>query len=206
MGPEQSARSRVTPRHATVAMLTAGVVVAMLLSSGQMSDLRTAVPPLIRAMNWLEFLPLPFDMDHVVFFALIATAMRLLLPQARWWRLLLVLGVLAVGTELLQFASDGRTPRWQDARDDLIGGGIGLLAGAPLSWLFSPRRLRRDGKAASIGSMTRDMNEAAALHAVLAGWLVRHAGYPPAQAVEEHGVEALLSACGREGVVSLGHA
>ena len=205
MGPEQSARSRVTPRHAAVAMLTAGVVVAMLLSSGQMADLRTALPPLSRAMSWLEGLPVPLDMDHVAFFALVAAIMRMVLPQARWWRLLLMLGVLAAGTELLQFASDGRTPRWQDARDDLIGGGIGLLLGAPLSWLFYPRRLRRDGKAASIGVMSHDTNEAA-LHAVLAGWLVGREGWTPAKAVEEHGVDALLAACEREGVVSLVHA
>lgn len=38
-----------------VVLLGAGVVVAMLLSSGQMADLRIAVPLLSRAMNWLEF-------------------------------------------------------------------------------------------------------------------------------------------------------
>ena len=197
---------RLTPRHVAVVLLGAGVVVAMLLSSGQMSDLRDAVPPLSRAMNWLEFLPVPFDMDHVVFFALVACALRLMLPRVHWRWLLLGIGVLAVGTELLQFASHGRTPRWQDARDDLIGGGIGLLVGAPLVWWESRYRLRRAASAASIGNMTRDAHEAAALHAVLAGWLVGRDDCTPEQAIARHGVEVVLAACEREGVVSLVHA
>ncbi len=115
-----------------VAVLVGLVVVAMLLSSAQMADLRVALPPLSNAMNWLEFLPLPFDMDHVVFFALVACALRLLLPRVRWWWLLLGLGALAVGTELLQFASDGRTPKLQDVRDDMVGAALGLGVGALL--------------------------------------------------------------------------
>lgn len=45
-----------------------------------------------------------------------------------------------------------------------------------------------------------------ALHAVLAGWLVRREGCTPAQAVQDCGVDALLAACEREGVVSLVYA
>ena len=206
MGPEQSARSRVSHRHAAVALLAAFTVLVMLLSSGQMAGLRVALPPLSQAMSWLEGLPVPLDMDHVAFFAGFALAMRLLLPQLPWQRLLLVVAALAVATELLQFASDGRTPRWQDARDDLIGGGIGLLVGALLSSLFSPRRLRHRARAASIGAMTPDANQAAALHAVLVGWLVGREGCTPGQAIAIHGVDAVLVACEREGVVSLVHA
>ena len=40
--------------------------------------------------------------------------------------------MLAGGTELIQFLVPGRTPKLQDARDDLIGGAIGLLLGALL--------------------------------------------------------------------------
>ena len=81
MGPEQSARSRVSHRHAAVALLAAFTVLVMLLSSGQMAGLRVALPPLSQAMSWLEGLPVPLDMDHVAFFAGFALAMRLLLPQ-----------------------------------------------------------------------------------------------------------------------------
>lgn len=142
-------------RTLAAGLLVACVVLVMLLTSGQMTALRGALPPLSRAMSWLEGLPGPLDMDHVALFALVAAAMRGVLPQARWWRLLRVLGVLAVGTEVLQFASDGRTPRWQDARDDVFGSGIGLLVGALLGWQFSAWRLRRDGKAASIDGIAR---------------------------------------------------
>ena len=45
-----------------------------------------------------------------------------------------------------------------------------------------------------------------ALQVVLAGWLVQREGWTPAQAVQEHGVDPLLAACEREGVVSLVYA
>ena len=117
-------------RVAAVELLVAAVVVAMLLTSGQMSDLRRAVPPLSRAMSWLEGLPLPFDMDHVAVFAVLALVLRLLLPRVRWWWLLLGLASLAAGTELLQFLTIGRTPKLLDARDDVVGAVAGLLAAA----------------------------------------------------------------------------
>ena len=46
----------------------------------------------------------------------------------------------------------------------------------------------------------------AELHAVLAAWLVRAVAPTPAEAVARHGVDAVLAACEREGVVSLVHA
>lgn len=110
-----------------MSLLVALAVVVMMLTSGQMADLRMALPPLSNAMSRLETLPVPFDMDHVAFFAMLACAVRLLLPGVRWWWLLLGLGALAVGTEVLQFATVGRTPKVLDARDDIVGAALGLL-------------------------------------------------------------------------------
>lgn len=117
-------------RLAAVGALIAGAAVAMLMTSGQMADVRMAVPPLSQAMNWLDLLPLPLDMYHVAFFALLGLAVRLLLPRVRWGWLLLGLAALAVATEVLQFGTVGRTPKVVDVRDDLIGSALGLLAGA----------------------------------------------------------------------------
>ena len=140
-------RSCVTPRRVAVALLAAFAVLAMMLTSGQMAELRLAIPQLSEAMSWLEVLDLPFDMDHVAFFMPIAFAVRLLLARIPWWWLLLGLGVLAAGTELLQFATHGRTPKVLDARDDMVGAAIGLLLGQVLLWMVratrSYRRLRR---------------------------------------------------------------
>ena len=116
------------------ASIVAVVMTAMLLTSGQMAGLRELVPPLSRALGWLDRVPGPFDMYHVVFFALAASALRIVLPEARVWRLLALLGALAVGTELLQFATVGRTPRLLDARDDMLGACIGLLLGSLPLW------------------------------------------------------------------------
>ena len=132
----EPAQFAATPQRWAIAMLAMlGGIAVMLLSSQQMSDLRGALPLLSHAMNWLEMLPLPLDMDHVVFFALVAGALRLLLKAVpiRW--LLVGLGAMAVGTELLQFMTVGRTPNVLDARDDMIGATIGLLLGSvPLWW------------------------------------------------------------------------
>ena len=127
--PDRAPRRPVW-RLAGVGMLVLGAVIAMLMTSGQMADLRMAVPPLSRAMNWLDLLPFGLDMYHVAFFALVGLAMRLLLPRLHWGWLLLGLGLLAAVTELLQFGTVGRTPKLVDVRDDLIGTGLGLLAGA----------------------------------------------------------------------------
>lgn len=136
MAREPLPRHRATPPRLGLALLgLLGAIVAMLLSSQQMSELRVALPLLSRAMNWLEMLPLPLDMDHVVFFALVAGALRMLLPGVRAGRLLLGLAALAVGTEFLQFLTEGRTPNARDARDDMVGAGLGVLVGSIPLWL-----------------------------------------------------------------------
>ncbi len=132
-------------RLLALVVLVAAIVVAMTLSSHAMSDLRRAVPLLSRAMSWLEHFDMPFDMDHVAFFAGMTCATRLLLPRARWWWIALAAVVLAAGTEFIQFWVPGRTPKLTDARDDLIGAGLGLSLAVPMillgSWI---RRSLRD--------------------------------------------------------------
>ncbi len=123
--PAASPRRRIA-FQITVAVLCVVVVVAMALSSQAMSDLRVALPPLSRAMSWLEGLDTPFDMDHVAFFAMMTFAARLLIPRVRWWWIALGVVMLAAGTELMQFWVPGRTPKLLDVRDDLIGGAVGL--------------------------------------------------------------------------------
>jgi len=107
--------------------ISAFVAVVMMLSSSQMSALRFSALPLSRLMSWLEGLPGPFDTDHVAFFALVGVGLRLAFPRWKWWLLFLLLASLGVGTELMQFASHGRTPLWEDARDDALGGALGLV-------------------------------------------------------------------------------
>ena len=131
--PSSTAFSRV--RLFLVAVLLASIVVAMMLTSHAMAELRIASPRLSETMSWLEVLDLPFDMDHVAFFAAMSCAARLLLPRMHWWWIGLAVVALAGGTELLQFWAPGRTPRLLDARDDLVGGAIGLSIGALVLWM-----------------------------------------------------------------------
>jgi hypothetical protein len=209
-------------RLACVAALVAGAAAAMLMTSGQMADLRLALPPLSRALNWLDTLPGPLDMYHVAFFALLALALRLLLPHVQWARLLLGLALLAVVTELLQFGTVGRTPKLVDVRDDLIGAGIGLLLGVAV--LACARRVWRSARAAGFprrrdgiawnahGWDTSPVGTTAApplepdVRAVVARLLVELDADALARAVAHHGTEAIVAACEHEGVVSLVHA
>lgn len=141
--PEPSKPRRAPAlRLALVLGLLTVTITAMALTSGQMSDLREALPALSHAMNLLEGMRLPFDMDHVALFAMLACALRLLLPRLRWWWIGLGLAVLAGATELMQFDVAGRTPALLDARDDMIGTAIGLVVGAVLrgGWGWYARR------------------------------------------------------------------
>ncbi len=136
-------RERGNWRHGlALVVLVALVVVAMTLSSQAMAELRRAMPMLSRVMSWLEGFDTPFDLDHVAFFMLIACLARLQL-RVRWWWIVLAVAILAAGTEFLQFWVHGRTPKLLDARDDLIGGVLGLLLGAALREAW---RLLRHGR------------------------------------------------------------
>lgn len=132
IAPSPPVPRRFALRQVAVLLITALVVVVMLLTSGQMSDLRIALPPLSQALNWLDRMPVPLDMYHVAFFTLIALATRLLLPRVPWWWVLLGLCGLALVTELLQFWTIGRTPSLLDARDDAVGAVLGILLGSVL--------------------------------------------------------------------------
>ena len=167
---------------------------------GRMAGLRVALPPPSQAMNfWLEGLPVPLDMDHVAFFAGFALAMRLLLPPH-------AVAALAVGggragrlrRELLQLPAMGATPRQQDARDDLIGGGIVACWWARCCCRRCfPTSLASPAPGASIGAMTPDANRP--LHcATIAGRFGGREGCTPGQAIASHGVDAALAACERE--------
>ena len=50
-------------RELSAVLLLLTVLAAMLLTSGQMADIRVAFPALSSVMNWLEALDTPFDMD-----------------------------------------------------------------------------------------------------------------------------------------------
>lgn len=113
-----------------LAALVAIVVVAMVLSAGHLAAIRVALPPLSRALSWLERVPGPFDMDHLLFFALVAAGARVLLPRMRWWWLFAGFSLLAIATELMQHLTSGRTPKLSDVRDNLAGTAVGLVLGA----------------------------------------------------------------------------
>ena len=111
-----------------------GLVVVVMLTSAEMAELRRDLPMLSRSMSWLERVwPGGPDLEHVLLFAGLGFFWRLLMLRARWWVLFLVLVGLALITEVMQYMTVGRTPRWSDARDDVVGAALGLLLAVPFA-------------------------------------------------------------------------
>lgn len=110
---------------ALVLVSTAATVLIMSLSSAAMAWLRVVCQPLSEAMSWLEGRDSILDLDHVAMFAVLALVWGLAAWAVRKRWLLLLLPVLAIATEVLQFVVPGRTPRLADVRDDLVGVALG---------------------------------------------------------------------------------
>ncbi len=67
------------------------------------------------------------DAVHLVAFMGLAVLLWTLRPDLRGWRVVAVLVVLAVASELTQVLTAGREPRLGDVIVNLIGAGIGLV-------------------------------------------------------------------------------
>ncbi len=67
------------------------------------------------------------DAVHLIAFGVLAVLLWTLRPDLRGWRVVAVLVVLAVASELTQVLTAGREPRLGDVFVNLIGGGIGLV-------------------------------------------------------------------------------
>ncbi len=126
------------------------VVLAVSLSPDGVRWIRTELPWANFGLGWLELLSVNLNAIHVVLFFAVGLVMACaLLPRGRLWRAglasLLLLAVLAVASEAVQLGIPGRTPRWMDVRDDLLGGTAGVLLGLCLRALW--RRWRSRGGA-----------------------------------------------------------
>jgi VanZ family protein len=133
-------------RRVLLVAILIGLFVAVMLSSTDLALLRRAHPWLSRFMSRLEHLsPGGFDLDHVFLFAVLAMALRLLMPRMRGRIAALALAVLAVMTEALQFWSDGRTPLWSDVGANLVGAAVGMVLMLPWTLWVGARRRSKPG-------------------------------------------------------------
>lgn len=124
------------------------VIVAVSLSPETLRWLRTQLPWANFGLGWLELKSASLNAIHLVlFFGVGLVTACALLPRGRLWRAglasLLLLGLVALASEAVQLGIPGRTPRWLDVRDDLLGGAAGVLVGLCLraAWRrWWPRR------------------------------------------------------------------
>lgn len=125
------------------------VIVAVGMSPDGVRWLRTELPGANYGLGFLELKSVSLNAIHVVLFFVVGlVAACALLPGRRLWvaglASLLLLAVMAVASEALQLGIPGRTPRWMDVRDDLLGGAAGALLGlclrAAWRWWLSRRR------------------------------------------------------------------
>ncbi len=125
------------------AALGAAVLAVAMLPNTWLAGLRRELHWPNQTLIWLEHRSGTFGLTHLLLFALLALALRLLRPRWRTWRMALGLLAFAVVTEVVQFAAPGRTPRLVDVRDDALGVALGMLVGVSILALVRwCRRLR----------------------------------------------------------------
>ena len=135
-------------RAAALLAALALVIVAVGLSPDSLRWLRTELPWANFGLGWLELQSANLNAIHVVLFFTVGLVMACaLMPRAPLWRAalasLVLLAAIAVASEAVQLAIPGRTPRWLDVRDDLLGGAAGVLVGLCLRGVW--RRWRGGG-------------------------------------------------------------
>lgn len=124
------------------------VALAVSLSPDTLRWIRTQLPWANFALGWLELRSVSLNAIHLALFFGVGLVMACaLLPRGRLWRAglasLMLLAVLALASEAVQCGIPGRTPRWLDVRDDLLGGAVGVMLGLCLRALW--RRWRSSG-------------------------------------------------------------
>ena len=135
-------------RAVTLLLALLLVIVAVGLTPDGIRWIRTEVPFANYGLGWLELRSVGVNAVHAALFFAVGVVMALaLLPGRRLSRVLLAGGVLlvlmALASEALQLGIPGRTPRWMDVRDDLMGGAAGMLLGLCLRALWRRWRSRR---------------------------------------------------------------
>ena len=117
-------------KAARLGLLSFGIVLVSLvvaLPNTELASLRYDHRWLGQAVNWLEALPSPVGLVHVLLFLVLGAAAKLAFSRACASRLLVALALGAALSELLQFWVPGRTPRFSDFGDDVIGVVVGVL-------------------------------------------------------------------------------
>ena len=103
------------------------IVVAVVLPNTALAWMRSDYRWLGQPLNWIEGLWPAVDLLHVLLFALLGIAARLVLPAWSLGQLMLCLAAFAAASELLQFWAPGRTPSLSDFAQDTLGAALGVL-------------------------------------------------------------------------------
>ena len=133
--PDAGSASAPTPparwRAVLVSLAIAAVAAAGLLPASALAWLRRELPLLSQALSRIERLWGGHDGSHVVLFVIVGVLLGAVLRRPLGLAVVrgtLVLAVLAVGSEAVQFFVPGRMPLPTDVIDDLLGGLAGLGA------------------------------------------------------------------------------
>ena len=182
-------------RTLSVLALIALVLFASFVPASDLSWMRSDWRWFGRTMNWIEAIPGPFDMTHVLLYAALGLVAMAVHPRADARAALRVLGLvlaLAAFTELAQMLAPGRRGTWPDFRDD----GVGAVAGVALGWMLRvlARRGSRPVLASPSVSPLRDW-----MGALLAG------GVPALPVASTDAADALVAAARHERVVCAVH-
>ncbi len=142
LGLPYRGRLRFDWRHSLIYLAAVGIFLGTLMPAPLKMEIGTALDTALARITAqhvdsdadllqdLQTLPIPVEkLGHLLFFALLAFALRLAYPGKRRLSLLAGLMLLAVVSEVLQFFVEGRIPRVKDVLIDSAGllTGIGLF-------------------------------------------------------------------------------
>lgn len=137
-------------RKALVVLAVLLIVLVVALPNTALAWLRSEIGWLGRSVNWVEGLWPEWDTVHLLMFGALGTLARLALPPIPVARLLAGLVVFSGTSEVLQFWAPGRTPRWSDAAQNVLGSVAGVVLAMLLMALTERlhRRPAREGNSA----------------------------------------------------------
>lgn len=113
-------------------LLAVLIVLVVALPNTALAWLRGEIGWLGRGVNWVEALWPGWDTVHLLLFGALGLLARLALPRTPLPALLAGLVLFAGASELLQFAAPGRTPRFTDFAQDVLGAVAGVAVAAAL--------------------------------------------------------------------------
>lgn len=142
------------PALLRIVLLVSALLLA-LLPGPALAWLGRELPWLKLAWQALDAVRGPFDLSHVVLFAVVGCGLSLTRRWPLCWRdgvrIWLTLLAISLASEAAQAYVPGRDGNWLDVRDDMLGAALGIVVGMAVRGAWGWGRHGRGGDAPPLG-------------------------------------------------------